>query len=172
MITDQNLTAGTTWEFSDSFDDYPSSEFDSKIVLRQSNNSPVEISGTDNADDGFDYEFSAEESSDLPRGSYNYQYIFTEKAETKKVYAPQEYSGVININVLLSSADDTRSDDEKVLDLLKDARIKVANREYVNINVNGKSTQFKTLEEIESAIIRYQKRLGIYKTPRLINSFG
>ena len=170
MISDQTIISATDVEWEESISDYPASEYDLEIAIKRGSDSPKTLTV---AKDGDTFQISI--PNDLIAadefGDYQFQYKFTELS-TSKISVPTACRGYIKVLPDISAEADTRTADEIVLQSLLDARIKVANREYVNINVNGKSTQFKTLEEIEAAIIRYQKRLGIYKTPRLINSFG
>ncbi|MFA5803677.1 MAG: hypothetical protein WC879_03445 [Melioribacteraceae bacterium] len=168
MIKDFNLYCGSAWSWTDSFDDYPASLFNCILYLKLGTAATVTITPTKSVD-SFIFTKPSSETAALANGDYSYQYLFTEIADSTN---KQVLEGTVPIKALLTSTADPRSDDQKVLDALKAARLTIAGRDYVTVNINGKSTQFKTLEEIEAAIIRYQKRLGIYKTPRLINSFG
>lgn len=172
MINEQDLIAGTTWEWTDYFDDYPSSEYTAECIIRKGSAAAITIesSVSSTEDEAFDFSKDAVSTASITPGDYQFQYIFTNIADGK-IYAPKIYSGFVPVDPLLSSASDVRSDDQKVLDSLIAARTKIAERDYVNVTINGKATTFKRLNEIDAQIIRYKKKLGIYQTPEIYESF-
>jgi hypothetical protein len=170
MITDQTIIAATDVEWDEDISSYPASEYDLEIAIKRGSDSPKLL---DVEKDGDTFQISIPNTLIAADefGDYQFQYKFT-NLDTDKISAPIEYRGFVKVLPDLSSDADTRTDDEKVLAALQEARIKVANRDYANVTINGKATTFKTLQEIDAAIVAYQKKLGIYKTPRLISSFG
>lgn len=168
MINDFNLFCGSTWSWTDTFDDYPASLWDCILYLKLGTGTTITLMPTKDGDN-FVFSKSAAETAALANGEYSFQYLFTEIADTSN---KQIESGTVPITALLSASVDPRSEDKKVYDELVAARLRVAQREYVSITINGKATQFKTLDQIDSEIIRYKKKLGLYITPRIINSFG
>jgi len=170
-ITSQDLIAGTTFSFTESFDDYPSSDYDCQLVLKKGSDSPFPIDGTADGSDGFDFLADAEETAKLSNGTYDFQFIFTAKTGGK-VSAPRQFTGSVPVTALLSSNEDTRSDDQIVLDSLKAARKRIAERDYESMGSNGKQAQFKRLQEIDSQILRLERKLGYSIQPRVITSFG
>lgn len=172
MIDSKDLIAGTTWKWSESFEDYPSADYNCKVIIKLGTDAAVEIAATASLTypQGFDFEKAASFTAQCGQGDYQFQYIFTAKVGGA-VYAPKEFSGYTFIDVLLNSNNDTRSEEQKVLDLLIDARTKIAGRDYIEISIGGKTAKFKSLQEIDSAIISYKKKLGIYKTPKIISRF-
>ena len=171
-ITNQDIIAGTTLEWEEYFDDFPSSDYDSECALKKGSGSPLIIEATASTEttNGFSYLADHEESANYPNGSYDFQFIFTSKTDGKK-YAPRKYSGSVIISALLSSSQDTRSDDQKVLDSLKVQRQKIAERDYTSMGSNGKQAQFKALKEIDADIARYEAKLGYRVNPIILNSF-
>lgn len=169
-ITNQDIIAGTTLEFSESFDDYPSSDYDCQCVFKKGSDSPFNVDGTADSSDGFDFLAEAEETAKLSNGTYDFQFIFTNKTDSK-VYAPREFTGSVLITSLLSSSQDTRSDDQKVLEALKTQRQKIAERDYSSMGSNGKTAQFKELSRIDADIARYERKLGYSVQPRVLTSF-
>jgi hypothetical protein len=168
MITDFNLFCGSTWDWTDTFDDYPASLWDCTLYLELGTGATITLTPTKDGDD-FIFTKSAAQTAALLNGDYSFQYLFTELADTSN---KQIESGIVRIEALLSATADPRSDDQKVLDALKAARLTIAGRDYVEVSINGKSSKFKTLDEIEAAIYRYEVKLGIKVIPRIINSFG
>lgn len=165
MISDFTLYSGATWKWTDTFTDYPASVNDCVLYLRNGINSPHEITPTKDGD-SFEFDVDADLSKQIGFGSFQAQYLFTHSDGTVAVVET-----ALEIKPLLNNPQDVRTEDQKILDALKDAKIKIASRDYVNISVNGKTTTFKTLLEIEQAIHRYNVKLGYYKQPRMINSF-
>ena len=164
MISDQTLYAGADGEWTDSLSDFLAGNYDLTVMLKCGTNSVVELAAIADGDD-YIISYTADQ---LQAGDNDYQYKFIKKTDGK-ISIP--YVGVVNVKALLSANTDTRSDDKKVLDALKEARIKIVGREYTEISINGKSTKFKTLEEIENAIVRYEKKLGLRITPRIVTAF-
>lgn len=167
MITDQTIIAAADIEWEEDFSEFPASEYDSDIYLKLGSAAAVKVTTTKEGDT---FVRTIPNTLLTAGGNYQYQYQFT-NLEDSKVSAPVEYSGVIEVKSNLAASGDLRSDEQKVLEELEAARLRVAAREYVSITINGKATQFKTLTEIDQKILEYKKRLGIYKQPRLINSF-
>lgn len=168
MISDQTIYSGTDGKWIDSLPNYPACEYDLVVILKNGMNPAVELTAVaDNEDpDSFLISYNADQ---LQAGENEYQYEFTSKADGKKTIS---YDGIITVKASLRSSTDTRSEDKKVYDELVAARLRVAQREYVSITINGKATQFKSMDQIDAEIVRYKKKLGLYKTPRIINSFG
>ena len=167
MITDETIFSGADGSWIDSFADYPASEYDLVVLLKNGTNAAVELTAAPDEDDpdSFSISYTADQ---LQAGDCEYQYKFTNKA-TEKISVP--YHGVVNVLALLSSSTDTRSEDKKVYDELIAARLRLAEREYVEVSVNGKSTKFKSMDQIEKEINRYKRKLGLLTTPQIINSF-
>lgn len=169
MITDQTIIAGTDQEWEEDIPEFPASDYDLELTLKRGSDSPKVLTITKDSDT-----FVISIPNDLIAadefGDYQFQYKFTDLSDST-ITIPPAYRGFITVHPDLNTDADTRTDDEIVLQSLIDARKRVANREYVNITINGKATQFKTLNEIDAQIIRIQKKLGIYKTPRIIGSF-
>lgn len=170
MITDQTIIAECDHQWTEDFSDYPASEYDLEVTIKRGSDSPKVLT-VEKDGDAFIISIPNSLIAADEFGDYQYQYKFT-NLDDNKITIPPAYRGFIKVLPDLNSEVDTRNDDEIVLQSLIDARKRVANREYVNITINGKSTQFKTLNEIDAQIIRIQKKLGIYKTPRIISSFG
>ena len=165
-ITEQALFAGADDSWTETFDDYLPSTHKLDIYLKQGANEAVSLSVSSN-DDEFIISYN---SSQLTAGKNQFQYVFT-NLETNAISVA--FSGYVEIQSLLSQSGDTRSDDEIILDALIDQRKRLANREYNSVNIgNGKTAVFKDAEKLEQEIVRYQKKLGIYKTPRILHSFG
>jgi hypothetical protein len=171
-IKSQDLIAGTTFDFEEYFDDYPSSEYDCQLVLKKGSDSPFPIDATASTEttDAFTFLAEAEETTKLSNGDYLFQYIFTQK-DGGKVSAPREFSGSVLVEALLSSSQDTRSADQKVLDSLIEQRQKIAERDYTSMGTNGKQAQFKELRQIDADIHRYKIKLGLVTNPLILNSF-
>lgn len=165
MITDQTIIVGTDVEWSESFADYPATSFDLAVTMKHGTDSAKTLTI---AKDGDTFDLSIPNTLLTVYGDYQFQYKFT-NLSTSKVSIP--YSGVVSVLPNLSTSGDTRSEDQKVYEELIDARLRVAKREYVNITINGKATQFKTLDQIDKEIVRFQKRLGIYSTPKVVVRF-
>lgn len=170
MITDQTIIAACDIEWEEDIPEYPASEYNLELTLKRESDSPKVLTVTKDGDT-FVIEIASSDIAADEFGDYQFQYKFT-NLDDNKVTIPPAYRGFIKVFPDLNSESDTRTDDEIVLQSLVAARKRVANREYVNVTINGKSTQFKTLNEIDAQIIRIQKKLGIYKTPRIISSFG
>ncbi|NJD22644.1 MAG: hypothetical protein FIA82_08250 [Melioribacter sp.] len=166
MISDTTLFAGAEWNWTDSFTDYPASEFDCVLYLKLGTNNTITLTPTKDGDD-FIFTKPSAFTESLPNGLYNYQYKFTNLDDDKIYVVP----GQVQINSLLSSCEDPRSEDQIVLDALIAARPKVAKRDYASVTINGKATTFKTLTEIDQAIVRYKKKLGLITTQRILSSF-
>ena len=168
MISDETIISGADGSLVDSFDDYIPSEYDLVVLIKNGTNPVVELTATADEDAADSY-YIAYTADQLQPGDNEYQYEFTSKEDGKNSYP---YSGMITIKASLRSSADTRSDDKKVYDELIAARLRLVNREYVSITINGKATQFKTMDQIDAEIVRYKKKLGLYITPRIINSFS
>lgn len=170
MISDQTIISATDVEWDEDISDYPASEYNLELTIKRGSDSPKSLTV---AKDGDTFQISIPNDLIAPDefGDYQYQYKFTE-ISTSKVSAPLAYRGFTKVLPDLSADADTRTEDEKVLESLISVRSEVAARGHVSVAINGKQATFKTLNEIDAAIVRYQKKLGIYKTPRLINSFG
>jgi len=168
MITDQTIVTGATIEWEDTFTDYPASDYDLIIYLKLGSAAAVQPT---TAKDGDTFVNTIPNTLLTTSGNYQFQYKFTEIA-TNNVYYPAEYMGVVPVIGSLATSGDMRTADQKVLEELEAARLRVAAREYVSITINGKATQFRTLEQIDSAIYRYKKKLGIIKPTRILSSFG
>ena len=167
MITDQKLYAGASWDFTDSFTDFPASEFDCVLYLKLGTNQTITTTPTKDGDD-FVFTKTAERTAAITPGLYDYQYVFTSIADSSDVHVE---SGQVQIDALLNAEGDIRTEDRKVLDELIAARLRVAKREYVSITVNGKATQFKTLHQIDAEIVKCKKRLGIFQENRMVFGF-
>jgi hypothetical protein len=165
MISDFTLYSGATWKWTDTFTDYPASVNDCVLYLRNGINSPHEITPTKDGD-SFDFDVDSGLSKQIGFGSFQAQYLFTHSDGTVAVVET-----ALEIKPLLNNPQDVRTEDRKILDLLKEARLKIAGRDYINISINGKSTTFKTLEEIEAAIVKYEKKVGLRNTPKIISRF-
>lgn len=170
MITDQTIIAGCYIEWREYIPEFPASMYDLEVTIKLAGNLP-KVLDVSKDNDTFIISIPNDLIAENEFGDYQYQYKF-KNLSNNKTFIPLTYRGFTKVLPDLNSDADTRTDDEIVLQSLIDARKRVANREYVNITINGKSTQFKTLNEIDAQIIRLQKKLGIYKTPTLINSFG
>jgi len=162
-IYNQNLFAGTKGSWSEYFPDYSTSEYNLTVLLKCANKPTLEIIAEKDGD-----EFVIKYDNNLIDGFNNFQYILTRIDNSEKIVA---YEGIIEIKSILSSIDDSRSEDQRILDELISARLRIAKREYVDITINGKATRFKTLDQIDREIMRYKKKLGLYKTPIIIQAF-
>ena len=167
MITDQSIVAGADIEWEETIPDYPATEYDLIIFLKLASAPAVWPTTTKNGDA---FVHSISNALLTSSGTYQFQYKFTNLTD-EKISFPSAYTGVIPVGASLANSGDLRSDDQKVLDALIDARLKVANREYVNISINGKATTFKDLEKLENMISFYKRKIGLTKRPILINSF-
>jgi len=167
VITDQTIVAGADIEWEESIPDFPATEYDLTIYLKLASAAAVSPTTTKS---GSVFIHTIPNTLLTSSGNYQFQYKFTNLTDGKISY-PSAYTGVIAVGASLAASGDLRSDDQKVLDALIDARLKVANREYVNISINGKATTFKDLEKLENMISFYKRKIGLTKRPILINSF-
>lgn len=170
MIIDQTIIAATDQEWEEDISEFPASEYDLEITLKEADSSPKVLTITKDTDT-----YVINIPNDLIAadefGTYQYQYKFT-SLEDSKVTIPPAYRGFITVHPDLNTEADTRTEDEKILSYLYTVRAQIAQRGHAQVSINGKAATFKSLNEIDAKIIEYQKRLGIYKTPRIINSFG
>lgn len=169
MISDQTIIAATDVEWEDSISDYPASEYDLELTIKRGSDGPKSLTVTK---DGDTFQISIPNDLITPDefGDYQFQYKFTNLTDFK-IYAPITSRGFIKVLPDLSTDADTRTEDEKILESLISVRSEIAARGHVSVAINGKQATFKTLNEIDSAIVRYQKKLGIYKTPKLVSRF-
>lgn len=170
LFTDDTIFAGTTWYKLQTFSDYSAETYDCQLLLKKSASSSNTYSFNLTAS-GSSFllsEVPADTALD-GAGKYAYQWKFTHKT-TGAVYVP--YEGFVEVKAILSGSSDLRSEDEKVLEKLYAARLTIADRDYVEINIGGKSAKFKTLNEIEAKIDEIETKLGIRKSRRLLFSFG
>lgn len=163
MITDQKLYNGASGKWTESFSDYPASLYDLQIFLKQSTTDAYELVIEKSGDD-FNITYNA---AMLQPGENQFQYLFTELSTGNKSVA---FDGYVTVNQILGEGDQ-RNDDQIILDSLIDARKRLAGREYVQITINGKATTFKDALKLDQEIVHYKKKLGIYKTPRILNQF-
>ncbi len=158
----QKLYSNIKGSWREYFPDYPTDKYDLKILLKSATN-PITIINA--AKDGDEFVINYE---NLIAGYNSYQYLFTNLETNENTVA---FEGVVEVKNLLDDNFDARNEDQKVLDELIAARLRVAKREYVEININGKATRFKTLDQIDKEIVRYKKKLGLLNTPKIIQAF-
>ena len=162
-IKNKTLYSGIDGTITESISNYPASLYSLQVLIKEESSNAVSLTVEEDGDD-FVIAYTIDQ---LTFGNNKIQYVFTNK--TTSEVDVEEF--IITIKPLLTSSADTRSEDEKTLALLKEARIKIAGRDYTEVSINGKSTTFKSLLEIERAICRLETKMGIRQTPQLINSF-
>lgn len=166
MFVDNIIYAGSTWYHIETFPNYPATEWGLLIYLKLDDNDAVTVTPTVSGS-SFVINVDPAETA-IDEGNYAYQYVFTNKT-TGKVAVP--YEGFVPIKALLTAAGDIRSNDEQVLEKLYAARLTISDRDYIEINIGGKSAKFKTLEEIDAKIYEIETKIGKHKPQRLLYRF-
>lgn len=147
-----NLFAGADWAFDESLTDYPSDEYNLDIILKKGSGVPVTLTGTANADLGFDFSKPAIETALVGYGDFSFQAIFTKISDGTIPYVK---SGTKKIMPLLSVSGDTRTYWEIIRDEAKECYTKLSQMIVTETNFKGKVLKYadrgKILEMIHIA---------------------
>ena len=158
MITNQKLYAGINWKWTESFNDYPASQYDSDLIIKKGTDDAKTFK-TEKDGDSFIRSLSKGTTTNLPSGRYQFQYVFTYISDGS-TDVPKGFEGSIEINAILSSATyDTRTHNLKMLEALQATLEGRASMEFLNLSYKGRSLQLLTMQELRDAINYYQDEI-------------
>lgn len=144
-----NLFAGMDWVFDESLSDYPSDEYNLDIILKKGSGTPLTLTGTSNADLGFDFSKAAADTALIGYGEFSYQAIMTRITDTRIM---EVKAGSKHIMPLLSLSGDTRTYWEIIRDEAKDCYTKLSKMIVTEVNFKGKVLKYEDRNKIREMI--------------------
>lgn len=168
-IISQQLVAGSDWNWTETIPGFPASQYTLKILLQKKNESTMflEINGTPNGD-SFDINVSASGNSSLTTGEYFVQAYLS--GPSIKIFKQPD----ISISQLLGTGVDIRTENEIVLDNLKQVFTSLSKREVEEVTIDGWTYKYRDLNKLQGLINRYQERVnrekGLITGPKIYKS--
>jgi len=154
-FTEQTLYAGASWSWTESLDDYAASDgWALSIYLKHKTDSTVTLTSTASGDD-FVFDIGTATTSALSEGNYRYQAVAARSGEVEIVE-----EGYIDIKALLTADDDTRSDNEIILDAIIATLKGRATKEQESIQFAGRTIAYLSLEELINAKKYFEKEVA------------
>ena len=173
-FTEQKLYAGASWEWTESLSEYPASDgWTLTLYLKHKTDPATTILSTADGDN-FKFSLTADETKAFAKTDYLYQFVAVNSGEVDIVE-----EGEVQIGVLLNAADDTRSDNEIILDAIIAALKGRATREQEEIEFAGRKIKYLSLEELIEAKKYFESevkkelrvKLGKSGTPRILEKY-
>lgn len=172
-FTDLKLYAGATWNWTESLDEYPASEYDLVLYLKNGTNAAVPLSASQDGDD-FEFDLTANTTNQFTKKKYTYQFVVSKAGEVDIIE-----TGEVYIYAILNLASDLRTHEEIVLDAIKSLIESRATKEQSEISFGDKTLEYLTPQELEYWKSVYERkveqikrqRAGKTGTPRILESF-
>ena len=169
MNAPKEITAGFTYEWQESFSQYPASTYGltATFILNTYGNTRYTVTAVANGD-GFSFTIPATVSADFTAGNYKL-YLFVTLGAAKYLVGNQDV--VIKANPLTATGD-TRSHIQKVLDAIEAVLENRATQEYQSMSINGYSITQMSPEELLKLRSYYRNELRKANNLDRINNGG
>lgn len=169
MNAPKEITAGFTYEWQESFSQYPASTYGltATFILNTYGNTRYTVTAVANGD-GFSFTIPATVSADFTAGNYKL-YLFVTLGAAKYLVGNQDV--VIKANPLTATGD-TRSHIQKVLDAIEAVLENRATQEYQSMSINGYSITQMSPEELLKLRSYYKNELRKANNLDRINNGG
>lgn len=161
-IHSENLFAGSDWSWSELLTDYPSTDYNFSIVIKNATADAIVLPGTANADGGFDFSKPAGETSLIIADEYFAQGIVTKISDSTITVIDLEN---ISITALLSANQDPRTYWKKVFDTVREAYLRLVNNETIEETYNGKTYKFADAGKLRAIMNDAENRMIIESDP-------
>ena len=169
MNAPKEITAGFTYEWEETFSQYPASTYGltATFILNTYGNTRYTVTAVANGD-GFSFTIPATVSADFTAGNYKL-YLFVTLGAAKYLVGNQDV--VIKANPLTATGD-TRSHIQKVLDAIEAVLENRATQEYQSMSINGYSITQMSPEELLKLRSYYKNELRKANNLDRINNGG
>lgn len=156
----QQVTAGDTLAFSRTLSDYSSADGWTLSYALVNASAQITFNGSADGAGGFDVEVAAATTAAWITGDYRFQEYATKGAER---HTTDRGDVTIKPNLATATTLETRTDWEVILDQLIAAYKAMSNGEIktATISHNDRTTQYRSLEELATAINKAQQQVGL-----------
>jgi hypothetical protein len=155
-IANLALIAGSKWQWTESFTNFPAASYSARVVLKKDALEPVTIDAA--ASDIFTFTKTSSETASLTPGRYFFQYIFNDGTDDIIL---REFSGMVDVQPNINlTASDMRSQDEKDLEYLRSQFTKLSQKEVSAVSYSNRTYTYNDLEKIQKVILKLEYRVG------------